>query len=81
MENMIADTEEQTRQKEKQKQQLNADTIKLREEIAGQKVVVESKKEEFLRAKELNKEIVEKIHAKENTIQLSKEQLREKEQE
>ena len=61
MENMIADTEDRTRQKEKQKQQLNTDTIKLREEIAGQKIVVETKKEEYVRAKEQNKEIKSKI--------------------
>ena len=72
MENMIADTEDRTRQKEKQKQQLNTDTIKLREEIAGQKIVVETKKEEYVRAKEQNKEIKSKIQNKEAMIQEQK---------
>jgi hypothetical protein len=38
--------------------------------------VVETKKEEFVRAKEANKEIREKIHVKENQIQAGKEELR-----
>lgn len=43
--------------------------------------MVETKKEDFVRAKESNKEIREKIHVKENQIQAGKEELRQKEQE
>ena len=80
MENMISDTDEKTRQKEKQKEQLNQDTIKFREEISAQRIIVDSRKQELKTSKDENLELKNKIQAKEKEIQETKEKYRVKEQ-